>query len=581
MQIASLIHRPKSEQAYLKSETQVVLRFRSARDDVERIILYYADPYLSHVNGMKQAELRRLYSTSYYDYWEVEVEEENKRLVYLFEVVGKDHQRLLYSDRGVIEDTKENRHNYRNYFHYPYFHDNEKIVVPKWAKETVWYQIFPERFSNGNKQNDPKDVKKWGSEKPTPKNFFGGDLKGIMNHLDDLSALGVTGLYLNPIFQSPSNHKYDTTDYLKIDPSFGTKEDLIQLVQKAHEKGMKVMLDGVFNHVGDQSKIFQDVLDKQDQSKYVDWFHVREFPISFPTTKEEKLKYETFAFTPKMPKWNTENPEVEAYLLKVALYWIKESDIDGWRLDVADEVDHHFWRDFRRAVRQLKPDFYILGESSHSSYPWLDGTQWDGIMNYLYTNEVVTYFKDPSLPASSLVEHLIAQLMSYPRPISEAQFNTIDSHDEPRLLTVLDGNKNLMKAVVAFNFLQPGSPVIYYGDEIGMIGGRDPDNRRTMIWQKDKQDLDLFNFYQNLIQFYTRHLDTLAEGELSFNYKEERGLFSIYRKKEEKVVGIFNSSTEEKKLTEDIRIELAFNFNEKNNSLAPNGFILGTKKGNE
>ena len=211
-----------------------------------------------------------------------------------------------------------------------------------------------------------------------------GTLKESLNILDYLEELGINGIYFTPIFHAYSNHKYDTIDYREIDPQFGTKETLKTLIEECHKRNIRVMLDAVFNHSGYYFLPFQDLLEKGEKSKYKDWFH----PHSFPLKGGERPNYETFGFFESMPKLNTANPEVKKYLLEVSAYWIEEFDIDGWRLDVANEVDQPFWREFRKTVKNIKPDLYILGEIWHDSMPWLRGDQFDAVMNYPFTNHV-------------------------------------------------------------------------------------------------------------------------------------------------------------------------------------------------
>src|SRR5699024_5658775 len=208
---------------------------------------------------------------------------------------------------------------------------------------------------------------------------------GIIKHLDYLVDLGINGIYFTPIFKAHSNHKYDTIDYMEIDPQFGDKSTFKELVKACHEKGIRIMLDAVFNHSGYYFSQFQDVLEKGENSKYKNWFHIKDFPIQ----TDPVPNFDSFAFTSHMPKLNTEHPDVKQYLLDVATYWIKEFDIDGWRLDVANEVDHQFWREFRTAVKSVKQDVYILGEIWHDSMPWLQGDQFDAVMNYPFTNSAI------------------------------------------------------------------------------------------------------------------------------------------------------------------------------------------------
>jgi glycosidase len=223
-----------------------------------------------------------------------------------------------------------------------------------------------------------------------------------------------------------------------------------------------------------------------------------------------------------MPKLNTENPEVRAYLLKAAEYWIKETGIDGWRLDVANEVGHSFWREFRQVVKKANPDAYILGEVWHESSIWLEGDQFDAVMNYPFTNAVLDFFINRTADAEKFSFMLGKQLAGYPRQASEVMFNLLDSHDTARLLTQAGGDKRLMKLAAMFQFTYFGTPCIYYGDEIGMDGGHDPGCRKCMEWDETKHDKDLFTFYQTLIKLRKSH-PALRTGSFKFLQAEKNG----------------------------------------------------------
>ena len=350
MELTAIYHRPESEYAYLYKDKTMHIRIRTKKDDIESINLHYGDPFI-FIEDRYEAikEMTKVISDALFDYWQVEITVGYARLQYLFELKDKQGQSILYGDKGCVENTLENLHYEGNGFKIPYIHEIDACHVPDWVAETVWYQIFPERFSNGNPEISPEGSLAWDSSiKPKSKDFFGGDLQGIIDHLDYLQDLGITGLYLCPIFESPSNHKYNTTDYFEIDHHFGDKETFRKLVDQAHQRGMKIMLDAVFNHIGDQAPQWQDVLKHGEDSVYKDWFHIQDFPVVKENLiNKRELSYHTFAFESYMPKLNTANPQVRDYLLSVATYWIEEFDIDAWRLDVANEVDHqplYSWR---------------------------------------------------------------------------------------------------------------------------------------------------------------------------------------------------------------------------------------------
>ncbi|HAQ5688886.1 alpha amylase [Enterococcus faecium] len=553
MDTAAIYHRPESEYAFLYTNTRFRIRLRTRKNDIKKVYVLCGDPYTITTEKwyQKQRPMKKCLSTNVHDYWEIEVTSETRRLQYAFHVVGEDNTDCFYGDQGIFP-YRENVITEPNfYFRIPYFHQIDRFTIPEWVKETVWYQIFPERFANGDKANDPEHTLPWGSKDPDREDFFGGDLQGVRDHLDYLTDLGVNGIYFCPIFKATSNHKYDTIDYYEVDPAFGDKKLLKNLIDEAHKRGIRIMFDAVFNHMGVHSPQWQDVLKNGEKSIYKDWFHIRFFPVDsyqmtdLPETAEN-IPYDTFAFTPFMPKLNTANPEVQKYLLDIATYWIKEFDIDEWRLDVANEVDHHFWKKFREAVTEIKPDIYILGEIWHSSQAWLQGDEFHAVMNYAFTDSIKDYFAKKKITASQMVSGMNHQQMLYRDQVNEGTFNLLDSHDTARILTLCQGNKELMKSVMAFMFLQKGSPCIYYGTEIGMTGEDDPDCRKCMIWEKEEQDLELFGFIKELVSLRKQLSKIISEGSTQWLivYDREDKLYFTRELEGQIIYVYFNQSKE-------------------------------------
>ena len=523
MELTAIYHRPESEYAYLYKDGQLHIRIRTKKEDIKRIVLHYGDPFI-FIEDLYEAtkEMEKVTTDDLFDYWQVSVSVGHARIQYLFELEDTVGEKILYGDRGVATYTKENLDFVMNGFKLPFIHEIDGCAVPDWVSQTVWYQIFPERFANGNPAISPEGVRPWdASIAPTMLDFFGGDLQGIIDHLDYLQDLGITGLYLCPIFESPSNHKYDTIDYFEIDRHFGDKETFRKLVKEAHARGMKIMLDAVFNHIGYDSPQWQDVVKHGEDSIYKDWFHIKKFPVSSENLWNSRdLSYHAFAFAGYMPKLNTANPEVKAYLLKVATYWIEEFDIDAWRLDVANEIDHQFWRDFRKAVLAKKPDLYILGEIWHSSQPWLNGDEFHAVMNYPLSESIKDYFLRGHKETQRFIWEINSQSMYYRQQISEVMFNLLDSHDTERILTTAKGDLQSVKSALAFLYLQRGTPCIYYGTELALIGGPDPDCRRVMPWERVSADNDMLNFMKDLIQLRKEVAGMIQYGKVSLEEVE-------------------------------------------------------------
>ena len=554
MELTAIYHRPESEYAYLYKEGKVHIRIRTKKEDVEQVLLHYGDPFVFLEDSYEDVkEMVKVTSDDLFDYWQVAVSVRFARLQYLFELKDKEGQSILYGDKGFADNSPENLAVEGNGFKLPYIHEIDGCQVPDWVSKTVWYQVFPERFANGNAGISPEGALDWDSSiRPKSNDFFGGDLQGIIDHLDYLQDLGITGLYLCPIFESPSNHKYNTTDYFEIDRHFGDKETFRQLVEQAHLRGMKVMLDAVFNHMGDQSAQWQDVLKHGEKSVYKDWFHIQKFPVTNDKLENPKeLPYHTFAFASYMPKLNTANPEVKDYLLSVATYWIEHFDIDAWRLDVANEVDHQFWRDFRKAVLAKKSDLYILGEVWHTSQPWLNGDEFHAVMNYPLSDSIKDYFLSRSKKSSQFIAEINCQSMYYKQQISEVMFNLLDSHDTERILTTAQGDIQLVKSALVFLFLQRGTPCIYYGTELELGGGMDPDCRRVMPWDRVSDSNDMLNFMKNLIQIRKETADIIQHGKFTLEEIETNVLALEWQHDHQVIRAVFNQSKENYLLDRD------------------------------
>ncbi|CAH0344155.1 alpha-glycosidase [Bacillus sp. CECT 9360] len=545
MEKSTIYHRPEDSYLYLLDSSTLYIQIRTKRNDIERIGVIYGDPFDWH-EGLwvtEESSMSLSGSDDLFDYWSVAIETEMRRLRYGFRLKSSSEEAIL-TEKGYFEVTPEDP---GHYFCKPYIHKTEVFSPPEWVKDTVWYQIFPERFSNGTIDNDPPHTKAWGSEAPAWDNFFGGDLDGVIHHLSYLEDLGISGIYFTPIFKAHSNHKYDTIDYMDVDPQFGTKETLKRLVEECHKRGIKVMLDAVFNHSGFYFPPFQNVLKNGENSPFKEWFHIRSFPVQ----TGDRPNYETFAFSDAMPKLNTYHPDVKKYLLDVAKYWIKECNIDGWRLDVANEVDHQFWRQFREEVKAIKPDVYILGEIWHDSTPWLRGDQFDAVMNYPFMANILNLFANETISVEQFVHNMGAILHSYPINVLETTFNLVGSHDTPRILTECKDDIKKTKLIYTMLLTFLGSPCIYYGDEIGMTGGGDPDCRKCMEWDTTKHNQEIFQHIQKLIALRKQEKLLANKGRLQFLSTENNKEIVAFKKYDEEstIIVALNPSTETNSLS--------------------------------
>lgn len=379
-------------------------------------------------------------------------------------------------------------------------------MEPNWVKNSIFYQIFPERFCKGGFDNNLPNKVNW-TDTPTRDNFFGGNLKGIIEKIPYLKELGINAIYLNPVFKAGKNHKYDTWDYFSIDPAFGREAELIELVNKAHNLQTKVILDGVFNHCGDGFWAFKDVLDKGKKSMYYNWFFILGDKIS-----KDPINYQTAGGCEYLPKLNINNPETRKYIFEIISYWTKNAKIDGWRLDVPWKINFDFWKRFRKLVKKINPEAYLVGEIWRDPEFWINGDTFDGVMNYKLRDLIIDFCIRDSLDAEDF-DYELKYLSKIMGQKIHFMLNLLSSHDTPRILTL--ANNDICKVVLAITFLMTyiGAPMIYYGDEIGMEGDNDPDCRRTMIWDEAIWNKKINNIYKKLIDLRLNH-SSLRTGKI-------------------------------------------------------------------
>ncbi|MEM9003586.1 MAG: glycoside hydrolase family 13 protein [Cyanobacteria bacterium P01_F01_bin.86] len=371
------------------------------------------------------------------------------------------------------------------------------IQTPEWVKHAVFYQIFPDRFARTQRPiNRPEmtvPVEAWDAP-PTLAGYKGGDLWGIIENLDYLQDLGITAIYFTPIFQSTSNHRYHTHDYYQVDPLLGGNEAFAEFLKAAHQRDMRVVLDGVFNHASRGFFYFNDILENGPTSPWLDWFKVEGWPVS-AYDGSKLANYVSWVNNRALPQFNHANPEAREYIMRIGEHWIRQG-VDGWRLDVPNEVQEPgFWQEFRDRIKAVNPEAYIVGEIWTPAQQWLDGTQFDGVMNYLFTGptmaftagdrvvmeyaEVPSYYPYPALDAAGYRSKIETLLTLYDWEIQLTQLNLLSSHDTARALSVMGDDQTSLELAVLLQMTFPGAPSIYYGDEVGLSGGLDPDCRRV------------------------------------------------------------------------------------------------------
>ena len=399
--------------------------------------------------------------------------------------------------------------------------------TPDWAKDAIFYQIFPERFANGDTSNDQPGVERWESS-PKGNTYFGGDIQGIIDHLDYVRDLGATAIYLNPVFASPSNHKYYTSDYLKIDPAFGTNDLFQKLVEQCHAKKMRIVIDGVFNHTGTEHWAFQDIVKNGEKSKYAGWYNIYSYPISLPPGKPN---YECWWNYGRLPKLMVEHTDVKKHLFDVTRYWTNLG-IDGWRLDVPNEIPHSFWAEWRSLVKSLNPECYIVGEIWADAASWLKGDQFDAVMNYQFRSACLDFFCLGKTSPSQFDERLAHTRSSYPEEVNYVLQNLVGSHDTERYMTLCKNELWKVELTILFQMTYLGAPMVYYGDEIGMEGGKDPDCRRTMKWDESAWNKPLRQLCRNLMTARNASPALRRGSYRTLLMDDERGVFVFERRME-------------------------------------------------
>jgi cyclomaltodextrinase / maltogenic alpha-amylase / neopullulanase len=434
------------------------------------------------------------------------------------------------------------------------------IQTPDWVKHAVFYQIFPDRFARSSRIEHVPGLqfKPWGAP-PEEQGFQGGDLLGIVDKLDYLQDLGITALYLNPIFSSASNHRYHTFDYMQVDPLLGGDRAFRELLDEAHARDMRVVIDGVFNHASRGFWAFHHILECGGDSPYVDWFIVNDWPLRpYQHDKDHPHNYAAWWDLPALPKFNVQNPGVREYLLEVSRYWI-EFGADGWRLDVPDEIkDAEFWRSFRKVVKEANPEAYITGEIWRAAEAWLRGDMFDSVMNYIFSRAALSFFGAETvrteykpggfqlqpLDAAHFSRTIDAMFNLYDWEIDLAQLNLLDSHDTGRVLWTVGEDESALRLCALFQMTMPGAPCIYYGSEIGMTGGDDPGCRGAFPWsEKQKWNHGLLDFYKRAIALRHAH-PALRTGKYDCLYAEGE-IYAFGRASEdEEMVVIFNAGKE-------------------------------------
>ena len=488
MEFTGVYHKTSEQMSYALNDKELVVNLKTGYD-VKQVFIIHGDPYDAGILGGNEKwsgtreEIVYKKRLPHQIWWTTTLVPPYKRCKYYFELHTDDEVWYYFEDGFLTEEQVNMEGRLLQYFIVPWMNPADVNRTPEWVNDTVWYQIFPDRFCNGCPENDGGDVLPWQTGPVTNAEKYGGDLQGIRQKLPYLEELGITGIYLNPIMEAETNHKYDTKDYTKIDPSFGDDETMRRLVSEAHVHGIRVMVDAVFNHCGRRFAPWLDVQEKGPRSEYADWFMVNDWTDIRKHESTRDGRFYSFAFADWMPKLNTNNEEVIRYFCGVCEDWVRKYDIDGIRFDVGNEVSHYFLKRMRHHLKKIKPDIYLLGEIWHDASQWLSGDEYDSVMNYPLMSGIHDYFLDGSMDRDEF-EYMVNRCYTmYMQQCNNVLFNLLDSHDTERLMNRFH-DLDMFYQQLAVLFTLPGSPCIYYGTEIAMEGGFDPDCRRCMPWEQ-------------------------------------------------------------------------------------------------
>lgn len=570
---AAIYHRAGLEYRYAATDGKVYIRLRAACQNLTKVILYHGlryDPNNPPVT--EKLPMDRVLSDGIHDWFEASFIPKDPKIFYYFYMEsGDDSVYLLES--GFKRQPGENRN---EFFYFPYIMESEKLRIPDWARGMVTYQIFPDRFERAEGYGRVREditLAPWGAKPTGAYQFMGGNLEGIRKRIPYLRELGVDAIYLTPIFKSHSVHRYDIIDYYDIDPMLGSKDDFMNLVNDLHREGIRIILDAVFNHCSQDFFAFKDLLKNQEKSRYKDWFHVKKYPVKFAEDT-----YEAFADKAwTMPKLNTANPEVQEYFSQVGRYWIREYHIDGWRIDVANEVDPNFWRKFRTAVREENSEAFIVGEIWGDSFKWLQGDMFDSVMHYPFTYAVKECFAHKTIDAVEMDHWLNRVASMYTHECRDALWTILDSHDVERYIHAAKGDEEALYMASFMLLTFPGSPMLYYGTELFMKGANDPDCRRCMEWDRVTDDHPLLNHYKKLIRVRKSH-EVLRKGNFRTWRSPVDGGYAFLRETE-KETALVVLNTSETEMTLELKAPEGFKTAKKLVDVYGNRKVIKTEKG--
>lgn len=592
MEKAAIYHRPESEMAYLAGKNQFRIRLRTKHSDVHQVEIIYGK--LDQIRKQKLGQapddtevihpnveaMKCILKTDLYDYWEVTIPVKvRERTQYLFHLIGDHDGELLYDAVNVrvyMADFLEKS----TPFNTPYYQNMFLTQSsPEWMKHTVWYQVMIDRFADGNENNEPLEKARWDLDKSTVDNFYGGDLRGIIDHLDYLDELGINGIKLSPIFASYSNIKNDPIDLYDLSYMYGSKEEFREFVQKAHQRGMRVMVQLPLDRMSDMSLQWQDVQRDGAQSRFASWFKIRQFPVQAPAENEAPDKnYLVTEQNIHMLKLNLQSPAVQQYLLETARYWIETFDIDGWEILNADEIDQTFINLVTQQMHSIKADFVVTGEYQYLPNGDLSKGYIDSANNVPFYTIMHDFFINHQLNVTDMISRINDTLMKNTVHINQTLINEVENFQTPRLISECNGEEDLARAIIAFTFMQIGIPSLMYGTEVGVSGKEFPENLAPMKWKDEDQSKEMLQFMKKAIAMRREYADLLNDGTLEWGQLSNKyRYFTLTREFEnQKLFCLFNFGYGSVKVVipQNSEIVLSQNLMQDENKIAQNGFVI-------
>lgn len=561
----AVFHQPESRFAYaLNGDTLAVTLQVASDDDIDGVEILYNNKY-DFTKKRFVAAMERYADDGTFCYYRAVLRLADARFAYIFRITEKGNP-YYFSEDGLAEDY-DFELAYYTFFQFAFINPIDVMQRVAWADSAVFYQIFVDRFARGDYKKDASYINTEWNGDIDRHSFCGGDIDGICEKLAYLQDLGINALYLTPVFLSETNHKYNIKDYSRVDPQFGSSEKLKRLLYSAHRRGMKIIIDCVFNHCDVTNKIFADVVRKGRDSKYYDWFL-----IDGDRPDPEKGNYAYFANCTYMPKWNTSNAQVRRYLIDIALGYVK-AGFDGLRLDVADEISHEMWRQLRREVKEKYPETLMIGEVWHDNEHWLKGDQFDGVMNYKLQKILIDGFGKKLISAKTMAEKMNGLLVANTEQANAMSLNFLDNHDTPRFLRFAGGNRDALLCALCAMVMFTGMPCIFYGTELPLDGDGDPDCRKTFDWTFASQDKTYAQSFKAILGL--KRSKALTGGYAKICEKD--GVLTVVRERDgERVAAYFNTGDTAKPQRADG--EVLFELNFKGNKILSNGVVVVKNK---